>query len=70
MHYQYQESNPTVIRRDSSEGEMAALAPMSSERYRLNEQYNQMLAEESRDGIRMDDTIIDREENDNNYYIQ
>jgi hypothetical protein len=59
-----------VIRRDSSEGEFAALAPLSSERYRLNEQYNQMmLADDSREGIKMDDTVLDREENDDNYYI-
>jgi hypothetical protein len=52
QNFQYQESNPTVIRRDSSEGEFAALAPLSSERYRLNEQYNQMmLADDSREGI-------------------
>lgn len=59
-----------MIRRDSSEGEFAALAPLSSERYRLNEQYNQMmLADDSREGIKMDDTVLDREENDDNYYI-
>jgi len=59
-----------VIRRDSSDGEFAALAPLSSERYRLNEQYNQMmLADDSREGIKMDDTVLDREENDDNYYI-
>jgi hypothetical protein len=50
-----------VIRRDSSDGEFAALAPLSSERYRLNEQYNQMmLADDSREGIKMDDTVLDR----------
>ena len=59
-----------MIRRDSSDGEFAALAPLSSERYRLNEQYNQMmLADDSREGIKMDDTVLDREENDDNYYI-
>lgn len=59
-----------MIRRDSSDGEFAALAPLSSERYLLNEQYNQMmLADDSREGIKMDDTVLDREENDDNYYI-
>jgi hypothetical protein len=60
-----------VIRSDSSDGEFAARAPFSSESYRLNEQYNQMmLADDSREGIKMDDTVLDREENDDNYYIQ
>ena len=34
----YQDSNPTVIRRDSSDGEIAAaLAPLSSDRHRLDQ---------------------------------
>ena len=33
-----QDSNPTIIRRDSSEGELgAALAPLSSDRHRLDQ---------------------------------
>jgi hypothetical protein len=28
-----------------------------------------MLADDSREGIKMDDTVLDREENDDNYYI-
>lgn len=29
-----------------------------------------MNTDESRDGIRLDDTVLDRDENDDNYYIQ
>ena len=65
------QSNPTVIHhRESTEGagEFLALAGLSSDRYNL--QYNQMLmsGDESQANM-MDDTVLDREENEDKYYI-